>query len=229
MRIVRRRSPGSGRRRSRPHRLRRAALLSLAALALAGCGTEGLAQENADVAQGKLLFKQKCGSCHTLREAGTQGSTGNPVGGPNLDDAFAGPRGEGFDETTIRETVRHQIDFAADPMPRDLYEGADADAVAAYVAAVAANSKAKVALPAGSGGDDPKLVFESNCATCHVLADAGATGEIGPNLDEAKPPLQEAIRQIRNGGGGMPPFKDQLTEQQIRALAQYVVRVAGKG
>jgi cbb3-type cytochrome c oxidase subunit III len=208
--------------------LRRAALLSLAAIALAGCGTTGLAEENVDIAQGKVLFTQKCGGCHTLKEAKTQGSTGNPSGGPNLDDAFAGPRSEGFEETTIRETVRHQIDFATPPMPRDIVEGAEADAVAAYVAAVAANSEAKVALPAGAGGDDPKLLFESSCGSCHVLADAGTSGTIGPNLDQSKPSLQKAITQITNGGGGMPPFKGQLTQKQIRALAQYLVRVAGR-
>jgi mono/diheme cytochrome c family protein len=209
--------------------LRRAALLSLAAIALAGCGTGGLADENADVAQGKLLFKQKCGGCHTLREAATQGSTGNPAGGPNLDEAFAAAKSEGFEESTIRETVRHQIDFPTPPMPEDLVEGADADAVAAYVAEVAANPKVRVALPAGAGGDDPKLAFESNCGSCHVLADANTSGTVGPNLDQVKPSLQRSIRQITNGGGGMPPFKGQLTQQQIRALAQYLVRVAGKG
>jgi len=208
--------------------VRRAALLSLAAIALAGCGTEGLTDENVDIAQGKVLFKQKCGICHTLREAQTQGSTANPQGGPNLDEAFAGPKGEGFEESTIRETVRHQIDFATPPMPRDIYEGGEADAVAAYVAEVAANREAKVTLPAGAGGGDPKLVFESTCGTCHVLADAGTSGTIGPNLDRTKPPLQRSITQITNGGGGMPPFKGQLTEQQIRDLAQYIVRVAGR-
>jgi cbb3-type cytochrome c oxidase subunit III len=205
----------------------RVLLVSLAALALVGCGTEGLAEENVDIAEGKVLFKQKCGACHTLKEAATQGSTGNPIGGPNLDEAFAGPRSEGFDETTIRETVRHQIDFATPPMPRDIYEGAEADAVAAYVAAVAATD-AKVTPPPGAGGDDPKLLFESNCGSCHVLADAGTSGTIGPNLDQSMPSLQKAITQITNGGGGMPPFKDQLTQQQIRALAQYLVRVAGR-
>jgi cbb3-type cytochrome c oxidase subunit III len=209
--------------------LRRAALLSLAAVALAGCGTGGLTEENVDISEGKLLFTQQCGRCHTLREAGTQGSTADPVrGGPNLDNAFAGPKSEGFEESTIRETVRHQIDFATPPMPRDLVEGEEADAVAAYVAAVAANSKAKVALPAGAGGADPKLLFESNCGSCHVLADAGTSGTIGPNLDQAKPTLQKAITQITNGGGAMPAFKGQLTKKQIRVLAQYLVRVAGK-
>jgi cbb3-type cytochrome c oxidase subunit III len=229
MEAVTRRFRGSGRRHNRRHRLKRAALLSLAALALAGCGTGGLAEENADTSQGKLLFKQRCGGCHTLREADTQGSTGNPAGGPNLDEAFAGPKREGFEESTIREAVRDQINFPTPPMPEDLVEGADADAVAAYVATVAADPEAKVALPAGAGGNDPKLLFESNCGTCHVLADAGTSGTIGPNLDQAKPSLQRAITQITNGGGGMPPFKGQLTQAQIRALAQYLVRVTGQG
>lgn len=210
--------------------MRRAALLSLAALALAGCGTGGLGDENADTSEGKLLFRQQCGRCHTLREAGTQGSTtAGPLAGPNLDQAFAGAKSEDFEESTIRGAVRDQIDFPTPPMPEDLVEGAEADAVAAYVATVAADPEAKVALPAGAGGNDPKLLFESNCGTCHMLADAGTTGTIGPNLDQAKPSLQKAITQITNGGGGMPPFKGQLTPAQIRALAQYLVRVTGQG
>ena len=210
--------------------MRRAALLSLAALALAGCGTGGLAEENADTSEGKLLFVQRCGACHTLREAGTQGSSGgNPAAGPNLDQAFAGPKSEDFEESTIREAVRDQIEFPTPPMPEDLVEGAEADAVAAYVATVAADPEAEVALPAGAGGDDPKLLFQSNCGSCHVLADAGTSGTIGPNLDQLKPSLQAAITQITNGGGGMPPFKGQLTQAQIRALAQYIVRVTSQG
>ena len=200
----------------------RAALVCLAALALAGCGTSGLTDEGADVPDGKLLFTQNCGSCHTLREAGTNGSTQNPIGAPNLDEAFAGPRMEGFAESAIEEVVRHQIEFAADPMPRNLVEGAEADAVAAYVSAVAANPEAEVALPPGAGGNDPKLLFQSNCGSCHVLADAGTKGTVGPNLDQLKPQLQQAQTQIENGGGGMPPFKGQLTEEQIRTLAEYV-------
>lgn len=209
--------------------MRRAALFSLAAIALAGCGTGGLSDENADVSEGKLLFTQQCGRCHTLREAGTQGSTASAaLGGPNLDNAFAGSKGEGFEESTIREVVRDQIDYATPPMPQDLVKGADADAVAAYVATVVTDPKAKVALPAGAGGNDPKLFFEPNCGSCHTLADAGTSGTIGPNLDQAKPSLQKAITQITNGGGGMPPFKGRLTEKQIRALAQYLVRVTAK-
>jgi mono/diheme cytochrome c family protein len=203
-----------------------AALVSVAALGVAGCGTEGLTPEEADVAEGKTLFKENCGRCHTLREAGTQGSnpTAIPDSGPNLDEAFAAARMEGFEESTIRETVRHQIDFPTPPMPEDLVEGDEADAVAAYVAAVVANPKAKVA-ERGGGGDDPKSIFTSNCGSCHVLADAGTSGTIGPNLDESKPTFERASSQIKNGGGGMPAFGDQLSDQQIRDLARYIVRV----
>ena len=200
----------------------RAALVGLAALALAGCGTGGLTSEGADVPDGKLLFTQNCGSCHTLRDAGTNGSTQNPIGAPNLDDAFAASREEGFAEDAIEEVVRHQIEFAAEPMPRNLVKGADADAVAAYVATVAANPEAEVALPPGAGGNDPKLLFQSNCGSCHVLAAADTKGTVGPNLDQLKPDRQAAMRQIENGGGGMPAFKGQLTDEQIRMLAQFV-------
>jgi len=212
----------------------RAFPILLAALALAGCGTDGLTSAAADPSEGKTLFKQTCGSCHTLREAGTQGS--NPVqnqsSGPNLDDAFAASRLEGFDESVIREAVRDQIEFPVPPMPEDLLGDSAADAVAAYVALVAADPNAKVAEAGGGGGgggggNDAKSLFTSNCGSCHALADAGTSGTVGPNLDQSKPTFEKAFAQIKNGGGAMPPFGGQLTDEQIRALARYIVRVTG--
>lgn len=204
-----------------------AALLCLGALAVAGCGTEGLADDaGADPAQGKAIFQQTCGGCHTLREAGTQGSNPvqNPSSGPNLDDAFAAARMEDFDESTIRETVRHQIDYPIPPMPEDLLSDSDADAVALYVSLVAANPKAKIQTTGGGGGggNDPKSLFTTNCGSCHTFQAAGTSGTVGPNLDQAKPTLQKAITQITNGGQVMPAFGDRLTDAQIRALARYV-------
>ena len=35
----------------------------------------------------------------------------------------------------------------------------------------------------GSGPVDAKAVFTQNCSSCHTLAAAGATGTVGPNLD----------------------------------------------
>ena len=183
-------------------------------------------EETADPARGKTLFVENCGGCHTLREAGTQGSNPvqNPSSGPNLDEAFSAPRMEDFSESTIRETVRQQIDFPVPPMPEDLLEGEDADAVALYVSLVAANPEARIQTAGGAPGseNDPKAMFTQNCGSCHVLEKAGTSGTVGPNLDEASPTFERAFRQIQNGGGGMPAFGDRLTDEQIRALARYV-------
>ena len=200
-----------------------------AALLGAGCGSAAATQEAGSASSGRQLFIERCGSCHALADAGTQG----PIG-PDLDQAFAAAREHGFDESTIRDVVRGQIAYpTSEPvtgepgMPANLVTGQDAADVAAYVAAVAAK-------PVEDGGDgqaappsDPKALFTQLCGACHVLADAGTTGTIGPSLDEARPELEAAIEQITNGGGGMPPFGGQLTEEQIRAVAEYVVGAAG--
>jgi mono/diheme cytochrome c family protein len=85
--------------------------------------------------------------------------------------------------------------------------------------------------PAGQG--DPvagKQVFLSSaaCGGCHTLADAGTSGNVGPNLDDAMPTYDKVLTQVTNGGGAMPPFKDSLTQQQIADVAAYVSSVAGK-
>ena len=73
-----------------------------------------------------------------------------------------------------------------------------------------------------------KTVFASaGCASCHTLADAGATAEVGPNLDAASPSYDKVVERVTNGQGVMPPFKDTLSDQQISDVAAYVSSVAG--
>jgi mono/diheme cytochrome c family protein len=244
------------------------ALTLATALLSAGCGTGGLASESGDVAHGKELFVQKCSSCHTLADAGTQGTIG-----PNLDDAFSGPREQGFKESSIRNIVHGQILYpVANPsgvvkgpdgeeqrvqgMPAKLVTGNDAEDVAAYVAAVAGVSAAgggttptttttppatteatttreTTTEPTTTGGGDlvaeGKSVFQrAGCTSCHVLSDAGATGTVGPDLDQAKPAKPLAVDRVTNGSGVMPSFKGQLTSAEIEAVATYVSTVAGK-
>jgi sulfite dehydrogenase len=70
-----------------------------------------------------------------------------------------------------------------------------------------------------------KAVFDSaGCAGCHTLADAGASGAVGQNLDDAQPPHELVIDRVTNGAGAMPSFADQLSEQQIQDVAAYVVQ-----
>ena len=82
--------------------------------------------------------------------------------------------------------------------------------------------------PAGEG--DPaagKAIFTTNCGGCHVLDDAGTSGSVGPNLDDAQPDEALVVDRVTNGQGAMPPFAGVLTEQQIADVAAYVSTAAG--
>jgi mono/diheme cytochrome c family protein len=92
----------------------------LAAIA-AGCGTEK-AEPNA----GAQLFAARCGGCHSLEAAGTQGSTGERPTGPNLNQ-----RHETKDQ--VLYAIRNG-GFSGAIMPQNVVLGAQADAVAAFVA-----------------------------------------------------------------------------------------------
>lgn len=214
---------------------RRLALAAVTAaagvVAAAGCGSVGH-QTNVSQGQGEELFRQGCAQCHTLEAVGAQGQIG-----PNLDAHFAELRRQGFDESTMRDLVRAQIAHpveepptGAPGMPANIYEGEQAEAVAAYVAAVAGNPERG----GGGGGEqlteatDGETIFlQAGCGSCHALAAAGSTGTVGPNLDESQPDLELAVDRVTNGQGGMPSFRGRLSEAQIRAVAQYVADSAG--
>lgn len=88
---------------------------------------------------------------------------------------------------------------------------------------------AQDAAPAG----DPvkgKAVFESAvCGACHVLADADATGELGPSLDGNPNLTFEFVHgRIANGEGAMPPYAGQLSEADIDDVTAYVLKAAAK-
>ena len=57
---------------------------------------------------------------------------------------------------------------------------------------------------------------------CHTLEAAGSTGTIGPNLDEAKPSEALIADRLSTARAPMPPFKGQLTDQQIADLVAFI-------
>ena len=68
-----------------------------------------------------------------------------------------------------------------------------------------------------------KEVFASaGCVTCHTLAAAGATGTVGPDLGKTTLTAGQIAGVITNGRGGMPSFADQLSEDEIAAVAAYL-------
>jgi cbb3-type cytochrome c oxidase subunit III len=225
----------------RPHRVGvLGAGLAAVALLAAGCGIGGTASgaQRPDTQHGQQLFSQTCAACHTLQAAGATGTIG-----PNLDNAFAAVRKEGYPDSSIENVVLDQIRLGSGPlatyttskkftpqtpMPADLVKGQDAIDVAAYVASVA--GAGGYAPAPGSVGTNGEAIFKANCSSCHTLAAAGATGTVGPNLDQlaAKLTLAIVVHQVTNGGAVMPPFKGRLSAAQIQAVAKYVSSVAGK-
>ena len=81
------------------------AALGMTVLLAAGCGAVARVTSG-NPGTGKTLFVAKCGSCHTLAKANTQGTIG-----PNLDDAFAASKAQGFGVSTVVDVVRGQIAY----------------------------------------------------------------------------------------------------------------------
>jgi mono/diheme cytochrome c family protein len=104
--------------------------------------------------------------------------------------------------------------------------------VAAFVAVAAWVERADEPLAAPSTPASVALgrqVFAAaGCAGCHTLADAGATGTVGPDLDAAEPSAALVTDRVTNGLGVMPSFAGKLSTAQIAAVAAYVSSTAGK-
>ena len=72
-----------------------------------------------------------------------------------------------------------------------------------------------------------KQIFVNSCSSCHTLKAAGATGTVGPNLDQLQPDYRTVTAQVTLGGAQMPAFKGQLTTQEIANVAAFVVDSTG--
>jgi mono/diheme cytochrome c family protein len=205
------------------------------ALPLGACG-----RDEPDLTKGKALFTQKCGSCHALARAGTQGQTG-----PNLDAAFRAALDKGISRDTVEGVVHRQIlhPNTQGVMPAGIVTGQEAKDVAAYVGYAAhrpgqdSGALAQAGLAGATTGE--QIFTAAGCAGCHTLSKAGATGNIGPSLNDlaSSPDIkgspEDYVRQsvldpnavVVKGfsAGVMPSFKGKLTDKQINALVQYLL------
>ena len=76
---------------------------------------------------------------------------------------------------------------------------------------------------AGDPETGKRVFYFTGCEGCHVLADAGSIGTIGPDLDKSKPSYDLVVARVLNSKGRMNPYRGQLTDQEIADLATYVV------
>ena len=96
-------------------------------------------------------------------------------------------------------------------------------------ATTAADTGATTAAAAEGDAAAGAAIFTSaGCGGCHTLAAAGSAGNVGPNLDDLKPDYAAVVKQVTNGGGGMPAYTDSLSEADILNVAAYVSQNAGK-
>ncbi len=120
-----------------------AACVAVTAALFAGCGSESIdmATDDPDHA-GATIFVERCGACHTLGIAGTQGSTFNVadrenVDGPNFDD-----RQESVEDVLF---AIQNGGFSGAIMPENIVTGQEARNVAEFLAKYAGGG-------GGSGG-----------------------------------------------------------------------------
>ena len=200
---------------------------ALLALVLAGCGTGGMADEEA-AGDGQGLFQEKCGSCHELAAAGTRGTIG-----PSLDAAFAAPREEGFDESSIREVVLGQMRFPIAPMPEPdsphmfpSSEWTDAEredamsAIATYVASVAANEEAIAQARAQSGAQGARTRARSSGRTARAVTRSRPPAPPGrsarTSTTRPSTPRRSRSRFVRAAAGCRPSRASSPTSRSPR-------------
>jgi mono/diheme cytochrome c family protein len=120
------------------------ALPALAAVAVA-CGTEELELAKSDPNYtGAEIFVQRCGGCHTLKKAGTQGSAVEAnkreyKDGPNLDQ-----REESSEQ--VLYAIRNG-GYSSGPMPQNIVVGEDAEKVARFVEKYSGSERSTPASP----------------------------------------------------------------------------------
>ena len=75
-----------------------------------------------------------------------------------------------------------------------------------------------------------RIIFleTGNCAACHALADAASDSNIGPNLNQIRPDIGRVINAVTNGIGVMPSYINEISEEEIEAVAYYVFKSTNK-
>ncbi len=92
-----------------------------------------------------------------------------------------------------------------------------------------------------AGAKQGREVFALHCAVCHTLAAANASGKVGPNLDQLRPPKTLVLNTIANGCVQNPPSGSTqaclgygtmpagvVQDKDAEHVAEFVAAVAGR-
>ena len=162
------------------------ALVALGALVVAasGCGTT-----DADPERGRILFIQKCGTCH----AHGAGRERRPRSGPTSTTPSRRRAKSAERRDTVEGVVKAQVEYPrpsngnpAISMPADIVDGPGPRRRRRLRRRMCAGVPG-AAPPKVPGGPGAQVFANNGCGGCHTLAAANAGGVTGPNLDEVLP------------------------------------------
>jgi len=153
---------------------------------------------------GESIFLVQCAPCH--------GNTGDGLSGKAHD--FTASR---ISKTQILDVIAkgsNQLGYPMGAMPPMMATGADAEAIATYIAG-------------GMKGEQPASF--AACASCHGADGKGMDG-MAPNLAAYDDTLITNV--VKNGKKGalgtMPAFHDRMTPVQTKALSTYIQTLKGE-
>ena len=205
------------------------------------------------IASGQKIFSMQCASCHGADGGGIIGpnlTDDHWLHGGSISDIFytikVGVPEKGMiawggviSPTQIRDVANYVYSIRgtspANPMPPqgDLYVPGEEPAAHAEPAESVAETVSSEG-PAEAVDEDllaaGKTIFTTNCAVCH-REDAG--GSVGPNLTDKYwlhgGTREEIIHTINNGviTMGMIPWKGVLKDEEINAVAHYILSLQG--
>jgi len=164
--------------------------------------------KNADAAtlqqMGESIFLVQCAPCH--------GNTGDGLSGKAHD--FTTSRISKVQVLDVIAKGSNQLGYPMGAMPPMMATGADAEAIATYIAG-------------GMKGEQPAAF--AACASCHGADGKGMDG-MAPNLTAYDDTLITNV--VKNGKKGalgtMPAFHDRMTPVQTKALSTYIQTLKGE-
>lgn len=177
----------------------------------------------AEIAQGQLIFRQTCATCHGLVAQGTSVA-------PSL--IGVGAAAVDFQVSTGRMPLREPA--AEAPRKPQQLSPAQTRAVAEYIQSLGGGPPIPTAAQVSTSGANLALgqeLFTANCTQCHNFVGAGGAltyGKYAPALTASTP--TQIYEAMLTGPEAMPVFNDTtVTPSEKRDIIAYVTATRAQG